>query len=72
MRYDADIYNIHDIDPSETYTEKMKPDEKNSSYHPDTDGGRTDGRTGWIQYNIWSVVFAMTAKFMLRIRFQIH
>ena len=40
------------------YQIKLKSDEKNSSYHPDTDGGRTDGRTdwrtdgrtGWIQY----------------------
>ena len=41
MTYDADIYNIQDIDPSDTYTEKIKP-ENNSSYHPDADGGRTD------------------------------
>ena len=35
---------IQDLHPSDTYTEK-KSDQKNSSYHPDTDGGRTDGRT---------------------------
>ena len=37
--------------PSKIFTKvmhiskKMKSDEKNSSYHPDTNGGRTDGQT---------------------------
>ena len=34
----------------------MKSDEKNSSYHPDTDGrrtdGQTDGRTGGYNYTV--------------------
>ena len=40
------IFNpMQDLHPSDTYTKKSKSNEKNSSYHPDTDGGRTDGRT---------------------------
>ena len=36
---------IQDLHPSDPYVKKkLKSDEKNQSYHPDTDGGRTDGR----------------------------
>ena len=40
------IFNpIQDLYPSDTFVKKLKSDEKNSSYHLDTDGGRTDGQT---------------------------
>ena len=40
------IFNpIQDLHPGNTYTKKMKSKEKNSSYHPDTDGGQMGGRT---------------------------
>ena len=41
------IFNpIQDLHPSDTYTEKkLKSDEKNFSYHLDTNRGRMDGQT---------------------------
>ena len=46
MRYDAHIQSHLRSSPKwYIYWKKLKYDEKNSSYHPDTDGGRTDGRT---------------------------
>ena len=47
MRYDAHIQSHPRSSPKwYIYRQKLKSDEKNSSYHPDIDGdGQTDGRT---------------------------
>ena len=46
MRYDAHIQSDPRSLPNWCmYQKKLKSGEKNSSYHPDTDGGRTDRQT---------------------------